>query len=91
MVTKGRVAEPRLAPERLGHLQTSGGERPSTKRRRQGPPASDDHGLLGRIILVVVGFGVAMVGWLLVLTVILSFLGLPLFIVGLALMQAQER
>lgn len=91
MVTKGRVAEPRLAPERLGNLQTSGGERPSAERGRQGPPASDDHGLLWRIILVLVGFGVAMVGWLLVLSVILSFLGLPLFIVGLALMQAQER
>lgn len=91
MVTKGRVAEPLLAPGRLENLQTSGGERPSAERRRQGPPASDDHGLLWRIILVVVGFGVAMVGWLLVLTVILSFLGLPLFIVGLALMQAQER
>ena len=47
--------------------------------------------MLWRIILVLVGFGVAMVGWLLVLSVILSFLGLPLFIVGLALMQAQER
>lgn len=91
MVTKGRVVEPLLAPERLGNVQRSGGERPSAERRRQSPPASDDDGLLWRIILVVVGFGVAMVGWLLVLTVILSFLGLPLFIVGLALMQAQER
>lgn len=79
-----------MAPERLGNLQTSGEERPSAERRRRGSPPSD-YGLLWRIILAVVGFGVAMVGWLLVLTVILSFLGLPLFIVGLALMQAQER
>lgn len=91
MITKGRVAEPRQAPQRLGNLQTSGGERPFAERRQQGPPASDDYGLLWRIILVLVGFGVAMVGWLLVLTVILSFIGLPLFILGLALMQAQER
>jgi len=49
-----------------------------------------DTGILWRIILVVVGFGVAMTGWALIMTAILSFIGLPLFIFGLALMQAQE-
>ena len=49
-----------------------------------------DTGILWRIILVVVGFGVAMTGWALIMTAILSFVGLPLFIFGLALMQAQE-
>jgi hypothetical protein len=34
---------------------------------------------------------VASIGWVLVLTIILSFIGLPLFMFGLALMQAQER
>jgi hypothetical protein len=47
-------------------------------------------GVLWRIILVVIGFGLAALGWSLVMTVILSFIGLPLFILGLALMQAQE-
>lgn len=46
--------------------------------------------LLRRIALVLVGFGVAMLGFSLMLTVFLVFIGLPLFIVGLAIMQAQE-
>jgi len=62
--------------------------------RDQGPlpgPASGQPGLMWRLILVVMGFGMALTGWLLILTVFLSFLGLPLFIFGLALMQSQER
>jgi hypothetical protein len=43
------------------------------------------------LILVAIGFGMALTGWFLILTVFLSFLGLPLFIFGLALMQSQER
>jgi hypothetical protein len=37
------------------------------------------------------GFGIALTGWMLILTVFFSFLGLPLFMFGLALMQSQER
>lgn len=47
-------------------------------------------GLGWRIGIVLLGAGVAMTGWILVMTVILSFIGLPLFLVGLALMQSQE-
>lgn len=47
-------------------------------------------GLLWRIILVMVGFGVAVLGWTLIMTAILAFIGLPLFFIGLALVQAQE-
>lgn len=50
-----------------------------------------DIGLGWRLILVFVGFLVASIGWVLVLTIILSFIGLPVFMFGLALMQAQER
>jgi hypothetical protein len=46
--------------------------------------------LLWRIILVMVGFGIAMTGFALILTALMAFIGLPLFIFGLALMQAQE-
>ena len=46
--------------------------------------------VLGRIVLAFVGFGIAMLGFSLMLTVFLVFIGLPLFIVGLAIMQAQE-
>jgi hypothetical protein len=46
--------------------------------------------VIRRLILALVGFGVAMLGFSLMLTVFLVFIGLPLFIVGLAIMQAQE-
>ena len=46
--------------------------------------------LLGRIVLVLVGFGLASAGWMLMMSVFLVFIGLPLFIFGLAVMQAQE-
>jgi hypothetical protein len=48
-------------------------------------------GVLWRILLVVGGFGVATAGWALVMTALLAFIGLPLFIAGLALMQSAER
>jgi hypothetical protein len=44
---------------------------------------------LWRVILLVVGFSMAALGFSLVLSVFLVFVGLPLFIFGLALMQAQ--
>jgi hypothetical protein len=36
------------------------------------------------------GFSVAALGWILIMTAILAFIGLPLFFIGLALVQAQE-
>ena len=51
----------------------------------------DEPGLLWRFVMVAIGAGLAMTGWALVMTIIFSFIGLPLFIFGLALMQAQER
>ncbi len=62
--------------------------------RDRGPrsePASGQPDFLWRVVLVVMGFGMALTGWMLILTVFLSFLGLPLFMFGLALMQSQER
>jgi hypothetical protein len=47
--------------------------------------------LLRRLVLVAIGFGLALTGWMLVMSVFLVFIGLPLFIFGLAVMQAQER
>jgi hypothetical protein len=37
------------------------------------------------------GFGLALTGWMLVMSVFLVFIGLPLFFFGLAVMQTQER
>ena len=54
-------------------------------------PSSGQPSFLWRVILVAMGFGMAVTGWMLILTVFLSFIGLPLFMFGLALMQSQER
>lgn len=59
--------------------------------RQDDRPEFSVPGLLGRIFLVAIGFGLAFTGWMLMMTVILVFIGLPLFIFGLAVMQAQER
>jgi hypothetical protein len=90
MITEHRLTE-RVLPERLPQLPSSDEERPFPDKREQSIPTSNEPGLLWRLIFVAVGFGVAMTGWLLILTVIFSFIGLPLFIFGLALMQAQEH
>ncbi len=45
--------------------------------------------LLFRLFWVAVGFGVAITGFVLMLSVFLVFVGLPLFVLGLALMQSQ--
>jgi hypothetical protein len=50
---------------------------------------SNEPSLLWRVILLVVGFTMAALGFSLVLSIFLVFVGLPLFIFGLALMQAQ--
>jgi hypothetical protein len=47
--------------------------------------------LLSRLLWVSVGFGVALTGFALVLSVFLVFIGLPLFVLGLALMQSQAQ
>ncbi len=58
--------------------------RTSAAGRRDGPS------LVWRILLVAAGAGLAVIGWTLVMTAILSFIGLPLFLFGVALMQSQE-
>ena len=84
------IAEDLAVRERRGTFDTLTG--PRDVRGQPFPRAeSSDIGLGWRLILVFVGFLVASIGWVLVLTIILSFIGLPLFMFGLALMQAQER
>jgi len=50
----------------------------------------NDRSILVRIVLALIGLGIALLGWTLMMTVFLVFIGLPLFIVGLAIAQAQE-
>lgn len=88
MITEERMV---LERERPAQPPSSDGARRLAERTPQRAPASTDTGLLWRIILVLVGFGVAMLGWVLVMTALLAFIGLPMFLFGLALMQAQER
>ena len=66
-------------------------ERPVRDQWPRPGAASEQTGLLWRVILAALGFGMAVTGWMLILTVFLSFIGLPLFMFGLALMQSQER
>lgn len=40
---------------------------------------------------MVAGFGIATMGWALIVTAILAFIGVPLFIFDLALMQSAEQ
>ena len=75
-------------------LATQGAQRPVSRVAEVAPlttAAPADTSLMWRIILVMVGFGIAMTGFALILTALMAFIGLPLFIFGLALMQAQER
>ena len=45
---------------------------------------AQEPGLLWRFLCVVIGAGLVVTGWALVMTAILSFIGLPVFIFGLA-------
>jgi hypothetical protein len=65
-------------------------DRPVAQVTTLRPESTAEIGVLWRIILVLVGFGVAMLGFALILTALLAFIGLPVFMFGLALMQAQE-
>jgi hypothetical protein len=49
-----------------------------------------DRSILGRIVLALIGLGIAALGFTLAMTVFLVFIGLPLFILGLAIAQAQD-
>jgi hypothetical protein len=53
--------------------------------------AGEGRGLIRRLFWVSVGFGVMVTGFALALSVFLVFIGLPLFVLGLALMQSQAR
>ena len=48
-------------------------------------------GPLARLFWLGAGLGIAMTGFALTLAVFTAFLGLPLFVLGLALMQSQAR
>jgi hypothetical protein len=52
---------------------------------------SGDPSALWRVLFVALGASLAITGWAVAMTVFLAFIGLPVFIFGLALVQAQQR
>lgn len=54
-------------------------------------PIQKKSSVLLRLVLFFIGLGLVMLGWPLAVSAIGAFIGMPLIIIGLALMQAQER
>ena len=84
MLTQERVIARPFRPPRLEE------ERPAPVGRAPRPEVSVPH-LLGRLLVVGAGFGLAFTGWMLVMSVIFVFIGFPLFFVGLAVIEAALR
>lgn len=83
-MTKDPVLARPIRPPRLEEEHLAPG--PQEPRPEVSVPS-----LLGRLVVVAAGFGLALTGWMLVMTVLLVFIGLPMFFFGLAVMQTQER
>lgn len=79
MQTEERVVARPVRPPQLGEL-------PAPVRQEARPEVTVEH-LLARLIVVGVGFGIALTGFMVMLSVLLVFIGLPLFFVGLAVME----
>lgn len=62
-------------------------EEPVAPVRQEPPQEVSVPYLLARLIVVSVGFGIAMGGFSLMLSIFLVFIGFPLFFVGLAVME----
>jgi hypothetical protein len=86
MLTEERTTSRPIAPPQLEAAHLAPAPAPEEPR-----PEFSVLDLLGRLLVVAIGFGLAFTGWMLMMTVILVFIGLPLFIFGLAVMQSQER
>jgi hypothetical protein len=80
MLTEERVVARPAAPLRLE-------ERQATPVRLEPRPEVTVEHFLARLIVVGVGFGIALTGFMLMLSVFLVFIGFPLFFVGLAVME----
>jgi hypothetical protein len=89
MITAERVALGTVRPRSSSEPQRP---RPAPQAPSPEPEAiSEKPSLVWRLILFFLGLGLVMLGWPLVVSAVGAFIGLPLIIIGLALMQAQER
>jgi hypothetical protein len=84
MLTEERVRSRPIPAIRLEEVRSS-------PEREEPRPEFSVASLLGRVLVVAIGFGLAFTGWMLMMSVFLVFIGLPLFFFGLAVMQTQER
>ena len=80
MLTEERLI---AIPVQSPHLE----EAHHTPVRRDARPEVTVEHLLARLIVVGVGFGIALTGFMVMLSILLVFIGLPLFFVGLAVME----
>jgi len=80
MQTQERVIARPIRPPRLE-------EEHHAPVREEPRPEFSVLNLLGRVVVVAVGFGLALTGWMLVMSVFLVFIGFPLFFFGLAVME----
>jgi hypothetical protein len=80
MQTDERVIARPAAPPRLEARQAT------PVRQEPRPEVTVEH-LLARLIVVAVGFGIALTGFMVMLSIFLVFIGFPLFFVGLAVME----
>ena len=91
MVTRERMAS---ETARIARPRTVEPTRPEEWRAEPSPSPDaqpSGPGLVSRLFWVSVGLGLAVTGFALVLSVFLAFIGLPMFVFGLALMQSQAR
>jgi hypothetical protein len=97
MITEERLALDTITEEQVRHVTARSRSLP--ERKRQIPQTPSPHPVSGpgkpsvlwRLILFFVGLSLVMLGWPLAVSAVGAFIGVPLIIIGLALMQAQER
>ena len=79
MQIEERVVARPIRPPRMEEL-------PAPVHQALRPEVTVEH-LLVRLVVVGVGFGIALTGFMVMLSILLVFIGLPLFFVGLAVME----
>jgi hypothetical protein len=77
--------EERVITEPIPHLRLE--ERHAAVIRQEPRPEVTVEHLLARLVVVGVGFGIALTGFMVMLSILLVFIGLPLFFLGLAVME----
>lgn len=97
MITEERLARETITEEEIRVAKPRSRSLPRQKLRipqtRSPQPVSSSGkpSVLWRLIFFFVGFALVSLGWPLVVSAVGAFIGVPLIIFGLALMQAQER